>query len=72
MAKFILIMFICSGVPGNDCKTMPTPIIEFKTYYECAIYGYEFSTELLKEFSPDFVDQYRAYTAFDCKENQSI
>ena len=47
MAKFILIMFICSGVPGNDCKTMPTPIIEFETYHECAIYGYEFSTELL-------------------------
>ena len=48
MAKFILVMFICSGVPGNDCKPMPTPIIEFNSYHECAIYGYEFSTELLK------------------------
>ncbi len=72
MAKFILIMFLCSGVPGNDCRIMPTPVIEFQTYHECAIYGYEFSSQLLKDFSSDFVDQYEAYTAFDCKENQII
>ena len=72
MGKFILIMFLCSGVPGNDCRIMPTPVIEFETYHECAIYGYEFSSQLLKDFSSDFVDQYEAYAAFVCKKNQII
>ena len=72
MAKFILIMFICSNVAGNECKLIPTPVNEFDTYHECAIYGYEYSTELLKDFSPDFVDKYRTYTAFSCTEQSTI
>ena len=48
MIKFILIMFICSNIPGNSCKLMTTPIQEFDTYRECAIYGYEYSFNLLK------------------------
>jgi len=72
MIKFVLIMFICSGVPGNDCKLMSTPFVEFDTYHECAIYGYEYSAQLLRDFNSDFVDQYQAFTAFDCKENSTI
>ena len=72
MAKFILIMFICSGVPGNECTLMSTPVDQFDTYHECAIYGYKYSVKLLEDFNPDFVDQYQAFTAFDCKENSTI
>ena len=54
MVKFILIMYICSTVPGNDCKLMPTPISEFDTYHECDYFGYDYSIILLKDFSPDF------------------
>ena len=72
MVKFVLVMFICSGVPGNECKLMSTAVDQFDTYHECAIYGYEYSTQLLKNFNSDFVDQYQAFTAFDCKENSTI
>ncbi len=24
MTKFILLMVVCSGIPGNDCKPIPT------------------------------------------------
>ena len=72
MVKFVLIMFICSSVAGNDCKLMSTPVDQFDTYHECAIYGYEYSTQLLKNFNSDFVDQYQAFTAFDCKETSTI
>jgi len=72
MTKFILLMFICSHVVGNDCKTIPTPIIEFNTYHECAIYGYNYSATLLADMSADFVDTYRAFTMFDCKESSTI
>ena len=66
--KFIMLMYICSHVAGNECKLMPTPVLNFNTYSECAIYGYEYSTILLKKFDKEFVNTYRAYTLFDCKE----
>ena len=72
MTKFILIMFICSNIAGNECKSIPTPISEFDTYHECAYFGYDYSSLMLKEFSPDFVDQYRTYTAFSCTEQNTI
>ena len=72
MTKFILIMFICSHVPGNNCKPMPTPIKEFNTYHECAIHGYSYTAALLSDMSPDFVDAYEAYTVFDCKKSSTI
>ena len=72
MAKFILIMFICSNIPGNSCKLIPIPIQNFETYRECAIYGYEYSFNMLKDFNPKSVNEYKIYTAFNCKENQSI
>ena len=31
MTKFILLMFICSNIAGNECKLIPTPISEFDT-----------------------------------------
>ena len=66
--KFIMLMYICSHIAGNECKLTPTPVVNFNTYSECAIYGYEYSTILLKEFNKEFVNTYRAYTLFDCKE----
>mgnify|MGYP001232344247 FL=1 len=72
MIKFILIMFICSNITGNQCKRMPTSIQYFDTYRECAIYGYEYSLNMLKEFNPESVNDYRMYTAFNCKEDQII
>ena len=72
MIKFILIMFICSNIPGNSCKLMTTPIQEFDTYRECAIYGYEYSFNLLKNFNSESVNEYKMYTTFNCKEDQSI
>ena len=72
MIKFVLLMFICSNVPGNDCKLIPTPVSQFNTYHECAYYGYHYSSELLREFSPDYVDTYRMFTAFSCSEQKII
>ena len=72
MTKFILIMFICSNIPGNSCKLIPAPIQYFDTYRECAVYGYEYSFNMLKDFNVNAVNEYRMYTAFNCKEDQSI
>ena len=57
MTKFVLLMIMCSGIPGNDCKPIPTPINEFDKYHKCIIYGYDYSSELLKTFDTKSVDQ---------------
>jgi len=72
MTKFVLIMFLCSAVPGNECQLIDTPINNFKTYHECAYYGYDHSSTLLREFNTNFVDNNRVFTAFSCKEDASI
>ena len=72
MTKFILLMVICSGIPGNDCKPISTPITEFDTYHQCIYFGYDYSSQLLKTFEPKTIDEFEMFTAFDCKENQII
>lgn len=72
MTKFILLMVICSGIPGNACKPISTPIIEFDTYHQCIYFGYDYSSILLKEMTATTVDEYEMYTKFSCKENQII
>ena len=72
MTKFILLMLVCSGIPGNECKPIPTPIEEFDTYHECIYFGYDYSNILLKEMTPATVDEYKMYTRFDCKTDKII
>jgi len=72
MSKFILVMLLCSNVSGNDCRSFEPEYTEFKTYHSCARYGYEYASELMTNFSNEFIDEYRAYIVFSCKENQNI
>jgi hypothetical protein len=66
--KFLMVMFICSYVEGNECRPIQPLITYFNTYSECAIHGYEYSTNILKKFDSTFINTYRAYTVFNCKE----
>ena len=61
-------MIICSGIPGNQCKPISTPISKFDKYHECIIYGYDYSSTMLKSLHPKTIDEYEMFTAFDCKE----
>ena len=65
-------MLVCSGIPGNECKPIPTPIKEFNTYHECIYFGYDSSSILLKEMTTEAVDKYQMYTKFDCKKHKII
>ena len=67
MVKYILLMVMCSGIPGNECKPISTPVHEFNKYHECILYGYDYSGELLRTFDTKTVDEYEMFTAFDCK-----
>ena len=66
--KFIMFMYICSHIEGNECKPIAIPTQNFNTYFECAVYGYDYSSILLREFNTNFINEYKVYTIFDCKE----
>jgi len=65
--KYVLILWICSSVPGNECKLFQTPEYLFEDAYDCTVYGYGFSHKLISEFSREFVNEYGAYTKFMCE-----
>ncbi len=64
-------MIICSGIPGNQCKPIPVPISEFKEYHECIIYGYDYSSTMLKTLDPRTINEFEMFTAFDCQERMA-
>ena len=72
MTKFILVMLLCSNISGNSCKPFVPENTEFNSYHECARYGYKYSSELMDNFSDTFINDYRTYIIFSCKENQTI
>ena len=40
MTKFVLILWMCSSIPGNECIKIPTPQFVFNDAYDCTVYGY--------------------------------
>ena len=72
MTKFILIMYLCSGIPGNPCKLIPPPKVNFDSYHECAVFGYGHTATMLNELDSKAVDKYRMFTMFKCKEDLTI
>ena len=72
MTKIILIMYLCSGIPGNKCGVIPTPKVLFNDHYDCMVYGYKYSLDLIKAFDRDWVNEKRAFTKFTCKIEQII
>ena len=66
MIKIFLFMYICSTVPGNECQQVPAKINGFNDVYDCTVYGYQYSSDLIKELDREFVNKHGAYTTFMC------
>ena len=46
----------------------PHPYTNLNEYHECIIYGYDYSSEMLKSLNPMTINEFEMFTAFDCKE----
>ena len=66
MIKVFLFMYICSTIPGNECQQVPIKINGFNDMYDCTVYGYQYSSDLIKELDREFVNKQGAYTKFIC------
>jgi hypothetical protein len=72
MVKYFLLMVICSGIAGNECRPISVPKVQYDEYHECIIYGYDYSSELLKSLDPLTVNEFEMFTKFDCIEDKTI
>ena len=72
MKVIVILMVMCSTTVGNNCKVIDTPQIEFEDMYNCTVYGYSYSEEIISELNPEFVNKYGAYTKFSCESRQRI
>ena len=72
MTKIILIMYLCSGIPGNKCGTVPTPQVVFNDHYDCMVYAYDYSLDLISKFERKWFNEMGAYIKFTCKTEQII
>jgi hypothetical protein len=59
-------------VPGNECVKMPTPQFVFNDRYDCHVYGYAYSEELMISLTREFVNDKEVYTKFMCEEQPVI
>lgn len=63
-------MYLCSTVEGNGCKILQTKLTNFNSFHDCAIYGYTISLDFMKKADPKFINEYKAFVQFACKENK--
>ena len=71
MTKFILLMWLCSGV-AQDCKPIITPYTIFNSYRECSIYGYQHTVDILTKMSEEKTERWQIHTRFLSKAEQTI
>ena len=72
MVKYFLLMVICSGIAGNECRPISVPNVHYNEYHECIIYGYDYSSELLKSLAPLTINEFEMFTKFDCIKDRTI
>ena len=72
MTKVFLFMWMCSSVPGNECIKIPTPKFVFDDMYDCTVYGYAHSEEIIISLTREFVNEKLVYTKFACDAQQVI
>ena len=67
MAKWFLFMWLCSYGAGVQCELIKTNVNEFKDEYDCTLYGYTYSAELIEKFGREEVNKLNLYTKFLCR-----
>jgi len=57
MTKVFLFMWMCSSLPGNECIKIPTLEFQFNDLYDCTVYGYAHSEEIIVSLTREFVNE---------------
>ncbi len=65
-------MYLCSSLPGTECKIIPTPTIMFNDMYDCTSYGYDYSYKMITSLDREWVNSMGAYFKFMCEYKEII
>ena len=65
-------MYLCSSLPGTECKTIPTPTMMFNDMYDCTSYGYNYSYKMINNLDREWVNSMGAYFKFMCEYKEII
>ena len=71
MTKFILFMWLCSGM-AQDCQRIVTPYITFDSYKDCSVYGYQHTVDILTKMPETEINKSHIHTQFMCKEEKTV
>ena len=72
MTKIFLFMWMFSAIQGNGCIKMSTPQSEFSEMYDCTLYGYTYSSVVIKSLSRKTVNEKEIFTKFTCQSQEIV
>ena len=72
MKVIVILMIMCSTTPGTQCQPIATPEIQFEDMYNCTVYGYSYSEQVILELGAEFINTYGAYTKFACEKKEIV
>jgi hypothetical protein len=65
--KYVLILWVCSFIQGNECMSpMEYPTI-YNSWYECSRDAHIESVKLMSRMGYKYVNKYRIGTKYTCK-----
>ena len=70
--KFVLIIWVCSFIPGNACMKPITYPRVFDSWYECSRTAHVESIKILRSAGYAYVNRYQIGTKYSCEHQQSI
>ena len=68
MIKFVLVLHLCSFLPGATSCLTSQYVGEFTDYYSCARTGYIKAYESLESLNKDNINKNRLAVKIECKE----
>ena len=68
MTEFIIFVWMCSSVAQQCIPGVVTQKV-FDNYKECAVFGYDYSSNLLNNMSTEDMEKYRTTILFECRED---
>ena len=70
MAKFLLVIQICSAIHGNCLPEQRVNV--FDSWYDCAAFGTQETTKLMELIGEDLINRNKIYITFSCRPQNEV
>jgi hypothetical protein len=69
--KILLALIICSQV-SNTCVPPIESTTTFTNQYDCLMFGYQQSMDMMREIGPEEINKYKMFIRFTCTPTNTI